>query len=66
MLARIYRKSSSDYIKMSSLFKEAGQYWKTLVGWEIENCKYIESTKNSHEAKIYIEGSLEDIKKKEE
>ena len=51
---------------MSNLFKETSAFKKTLIGWELENCKYIESTKNSHEAKIYLESVLEDIKKKEE
>jgi hypothetical protein len=51
---------------MSSLFKEAEHFKKSLVGFEIENSKYIESTMNSHEAKQYLENHLEEVKKKDE
>ena len=40
-LARLYRKNNEDYVTMAEMFKTCAGHKGVLIGYEIENAKYI-------------------------
>jgi len=61
-IARIHRKNSSDIILVNKLFRECEQHRHRLIEYELEFAKYIQRTKNAHEAYQYLSTKEEEIK----
>ena len=61
-LAKIYRKYSNDIIEINKLFIECEGMHHRMVDYHLEYTKYTLKTKNTHEAYIYLNSKIEDIK----
>jgi serine/threonine-protein kinase ATR len=63
-MARLYRKCGKDFLTMAQYFKAARENKDLLMGYEVEHAKYTKKIKNAHEAFMYLDKELENIKEK--
>jgi hypothetical protein len=63
-LAKLYRKSGHDVLKIKSYFRECTKYQKIIIDYELEYTKYILKVENASKAYHYLSPKLETIKTK--
>ena len=63
-IAKLHRKTNSDILVVSSLFKECEKMSSKIVDFELECAKFILQTKNANEAYQFLMNSLTKIEQK--
>lgn len=63
-ITRIYRKTSTDILTVTRLFKECQQLEHKIIDYDLEFAKYTLISKNAHEAYMYLLSKLDPLKKK--
>lgn len=65
-LAKLHRKTNSDMILQSNLFKECEKISNKIVDFELEFAKFIWKHKNAHEAYMFLQNNFSKIEQKVE
>jgi hypothetical protein len=63
-LAKLYRKSGHDVLKINKYFRECAKHHNKIIDFELEYTKYTLNIKNASEAYQYLSTKLEVIKDK--
>lgn len=65
-LAKLYRKSGHDVLKINKYFRECTKVAHKIIDYELEYTKYTLNIKNASEAYQYLSSKLDIIKDKAE